>query len=72
MLEGMDFVVRFVPLPLRVHGLTVLDENGLYNVYINSNQTEDIQRAAYEHELEHIRRGDFSHPEKPLDLIEAI
>ena len=57
---------------MHIHGMTVQDENGFYNVYINSDQSEDVQRAAYEHELEHLKRNDFSKLDTPLELVEAI
>lgn len=72
MLEGMDYIVRYVSLPMRVHGMTVQDENGFYNIYINRDQSEDIQRAAYEHELKHLEHNDFSRVNTPLELVEAI
>lgn len=72
MIEGMDYIVRYVSLPMHVHGMTVMDENGFYNVYINSDQSEEIQRAAYEHELKHLERDDFSKRDIPLELVEAI
>lgn len=72
MIEGMDYIVRYVSLPMHIHGMTVQDENGFYNVYINSDQSEEVQRAAYEHELEHLKRNDFSKLDTPLELVEAI
>ena len=72
MIEGMDYTVRYVALPLSIHGLTVLDENGFYNVYINCNQSFEIQHHALEHELEHIKRNDFEKSKLPLELVEAI
>lgn len=52
--------------------MTVQDVNGFYNIYINSAQSEDVQRAAYKHELEHLKRGDFARSECPLELVENI
>ena len=72
MIEGMDYIVRYVSLPRNVHGMTVMDENGFYNVYINSDQSDEIQRAAYDHELKHLERNDFSKCDIPLELVEAI
>ena len=40
-------------------GVTIKDSNDDYNVYINSRLSADKQKAALEHELEHIRRGHF-------------
>lgn len=72
MIEGMDYWVRYVPLPFTVHGMTVQDENGFYNIYINICQSAEVQRAAYDHEMEHILRDDFSRVHMPLESIENI
>jgi hypothetical protein len=52
--------------------MTVLDENGFHNVYINSLLSREEQRAAYDHELEHIRGDDFSKTDLPLEQVENI
>ena len=54
-----DIFVRFLPLPPRVNGITVIDENADYNVYLNSRLDGYRSRKAYLHELEHIRSGHF-------------
>lgn len=72
MLEGMDYCVRYVSFPMKVHGMTVLDENGFYNIYININLNEDAQFEALRHELKHLERDDFSKKDTPIELIEAI
>lgn len=72
MIEGMDYIVRYVSLPMRIHGMTVQDENGFYNIYINSEQSSAVQLDALRHELEHIRRKDFDKINTPIELIEAI
>jgi len=51
--------VRIIDLPSTIHGVTVRDEDGNYNIYINSSLCEDARRRAIEHELKHIERGDF-------------
>ncbi|MBP3796465.1 MAG: hypothetical protein J6I46_01645 [Ruminococcus sp.] len=71
-IQGMDYWVRYVSLPLKVHGMTVQDEDGFYNVYINSDQSEEVQRAAYDHELEHIKRHDFDRTDLPLEAVENM
>lgn len=69
-LPGMDYWVRYVPLPYSIHGMTVQDEDGFYNVYINSRQSREVQRKAYYHELEHIRQKDFDKTDVLLNNIE--
>ncbi len=54
-----NIYVRFLPLPHRVNGITVMDENADYNVYLNARLDGYRSRKAYLHELEHIRSGHF-------------
>ena len=54
-----DIFTRLVPLPFSVRGVTMPDENGDYNIYINALLGEPAQKRAYEHELQHIRLGHF-------------
>lgn len=54
-----DTIVRYVDLPCSVRGVTVLDFDGNYNVYINSRLSYDVQQGALEHELNHIKNNDF-------------
>ena len=51
--------VRVVPLPVDVHGITVFDVDGFANIYINANDSRDVQQAALRHELKHLRKGDI-------------
>lgn len=46
-------------LPLSIKGMTVLDTNGDYNIYLNAKLAHDEQVRAFRHELEHIRQGHF-------------
>ena len=39
--------------------MTVLDNDGDYNVYLNVSLSWEEQRAAYKHEMRHIKFGDF-------------
>ena len=71
-IKGMDYWVRYVSLPLKVHGITVQDEDGFYNIYINRDQSEEIQREAYDHEIEHIMRRDFDRSDLPLEIVENM
>lgn len=54
-----EVIVRLQDLPIKINGMTILDSDENYNVYINARLSCDDQRKAYEHELEHIRRDDF-------------
>lgn len=52
-----DVFVRYIGLPIRVNAVTVIDEDGYYNVYINDHLSREAQHEAYEHELYHIEHG---------------
>ena len=54
-----DIYTRLMPLPIGMHGMTIVDSNGDYNVYINIRLEDHGRRVALIHELRHIRRGDF-------------
>lgn len=70
--EGRDYCVRFVPLPISVHGVTAKDEDEFYNIYINANQSSEVQREAVKHELTHIERDDFDKYDLPLGDVEDL
>ncbi len=52
-------IIRKIDLPIGVDGITVLDENGDYNVYLNDKLSYDAQAEAFRHEVEHIKQGHF-------------
>lgn len=53
-------IIRLVEnFPLSIQGITIVDANGDYNVYVNGAISDDAQISAYEHELEHIKQGHF-------------
>ena len=54
-----DTYVRLVPLPVKVEGVTVPNDDGSFDVYINSRLSPTRQQETLEHELRHIRREHF-------------
>ena len=50
-------ILRLAPLPARVNAVTVVDDNGDFNIYVNEQLSIEEQRRAYKHELEHIRQN---------------
>ena len=62
-------IIRTIELPWGVKGLTVKDEEGDFNVYINIRLSEDKRIEAFEHELDHIKRGHF-YDQKPVFVKE--
>lgn len=55
----MDYIIRYVDLPITVKGVTALDDNGFYNIHINARLSIEEQKRTIAHEIKHIARGDF-------------
>ena len=53
-----EIIVRQVDMPTDIKGMTVLDDDGNYNIYINDRLSHDMREKVYQHELTHIERGD--------------
>ena len=64
-----DVLTRLIDLPDTVPAVTVLDEDGNYNVYINARLSNDNRRIAFEHELKHIKKSHF-YTDKPVQECE--
>lgn len=65
-----DVIVRLTRLPHKAEGTTTVDEDGDYNVYLNTEIGDEKRQKALHHELSHIRNGHF-YDEKPVDEDEA-
>lgn len=55
-----EIFVRTINLPHTVRGVTVIDDNGDFNIYINAKLSPSQQIAVLEHEKRHINYDDFS------------
>ncbi len=64
-----NIIVRCVPLPHSVRGTTVTDEDGNYNIYINSLLSYEARCDAYRHEFNHLKNNDFYNDDE-LSVIE--
>lgn len=62
-------IIRHISLPSSVLGVTLPDENGDFNVYINSNISDQKQKEAVEHEIKHIELDHF-YNDDPVELNE--
>lgn len=62
-------IIRKLNLPDGVNGMTVLDSEGDYNIYLNDRLSFDAQAEALRHEVAHIQRGHF-HTEQDLKVLE--
>lgn len=54
-----DVRLRYMDMPCTIHGFTVKEDTDSFDVYINSRLSHEAQLKAYEHEIAHIKNGDF-------------
>ena len=54
-----NVIVRVLPLPECVRGVTVVSPDDIYNVYINEIFSHEEQKKILFHELSHIKHFDF-------------
>lgn len=63
------FIRLLAELPHETLGVTVRDENGDYNVYLNPLYDRETLRKTVAHEMKHIENGDFWR-DGPIDQME--
>lgn len=66
-----DYHVRLIHLPRTVRGVTLPNDDGSFDVYINEALDREKQQKTLGHELEHIGRDHFYDDVKPLAAVEA-
>ena len=54
-----SIIVSGIELPPKIKGVTVIDGEGDYNVYINTLLSPEAQKRAQKHELTHIIKDHF-------------
>lgn len=64
-----DIYTKLIDLPTRVRGYTVRDKNGDFCIVLNARINQESRIKTYEHEVKHIKRGDFQRCVS-ADLIE--
>jgi len=52
--------LRYISLPPTIKGLTVQDEEGNYNIYVNTRLTYEANQQTLQHEIKHITNNDFN------------
>ena len=65
-----DYFVRYVDFPVTVKGVTIPNDDGTFDIYINSVLCEEQQRECLEHELCHICKDHFYTDVKPIREVE--
>ena len=65
----IDYYVRLVELPLAVEGVTVPNDDGSFDIYINSRLPEPQRDQVLAHELRHVELEHF-YLDLPAELME--
>lgn len=69
----MDTIItRIVDLPLGVKGVTVKDDEGDYNIYLNARYSPDVQAKAFRHEVDHIKKEHFYDERRVLEKEQEV
>ena len=66
-----DYFVRLLDLPPTVEGVTVPNDDGTFDIYINALLSPERQQEKLDHELEHIRKDHFYNDTKTIEEVES-
>ena len=64
------YFVRLVPLPASVHGVTLPNDDGTFDIYINEMLSEAMRKDRLQHEIKHIREDHFYQEAKAIAQLE--
>lgn len=64
------YYVRLVPLPAKVDGLTVPNDDGSFDIYLNADHCEARRQEHLKHEIDHIFEDHFYQETKSITAIE--
>lgn len=64
------YFVRLVPLPASVDGVTVPNDDGTFDIYLNANLCEAKQQDRLQHEIKHIIEDHFYQESKSVAQLE--
>ncbi|MBR5948228.1 MAG: hypothetical protein IKZ82_06215 [Clostridia bacterium] len=71
MTEGIDYFVRYVDFPNRANdGCTVVNDDGTYDIYLNTLYPREHLQKKLAHELRHLESSHFYTLLKTIDEIE--
>ena len=65
-----NVICRVVELPHTVNAVTVIDDDGNFNVYVNALLSVEAQKKAFNHEKQHILKNHF-YSHKPVEECEG-
>ena len=64
------YFVRQVPLPATIEGVSVPNDDGTFDIYLNGNLCEARQQECLQHEIKHIIDDHFYQENKTVSQLE--
>ena len=56
----IDYHVELIKFPSgKTHEAVTINEDGSATIFLNKNDTQEMQRKRFFHALQHLRKGDF-------------
>ena len=73
LIEGADYFVRVIPFPKNVknNGMTLLNDDSTFSVYLDANCGHRAKKKAMRHELRHMTEDDMF-GDKDIRTIEKV
>ena len=66
-----EYFVRLAPLPLNIEGAVLPNDDGTFDIYINSALPESRREDVLRHELRHLTDDHFYRSEMSVGQVEA-
>lgn len=70
-LDRVQAYVRTADFPISVKAVTIPNDDGTFDIYVNKNITPDVQYSALVHELKHIEKNHFYQDWQNIRTIES-
>ena len=67
--EGIDYYIYFRIMPPKIYAFITPNDDGTFSIYLDPRRSYLQRKRDLDHELNHIRRGDFYNG-LPLQQIE--
>lgn len=64
---GIDVFIHRVTMPRKLKGF-LIEDNGVFCIYVNNGISTEEQKKAIEHEINHLRKDDFNTDEDIEDI----
>ena len=59
LIEGIDYFIYYINMPPKIYAFVMPNEDSTYSIFLDSRRSYSNRMADLEHELNHIRNGDF-------------